>query len=35
MCPIEATSCEVNAEGHPNARVVVEVVTTFSSFQVL
>jgi len=35
MCRIETTSCGVNAEGHLNARVVVEVVTTFSSFQVL
>jgi hypothetical protein len=31
---IETTSCAVNAEGHLNARMVVEVVTTFSSFQV-
>ncbi len=35
MCRIETTSCAVNAEGHLNARIVVEVVTTFSSFQVL
>ena len=34
-CRIETTSCGVNAEGHLNARVIVEVVTTFSSFQVL
>jgi hypothetical protein len=31
---IETTSCAVDAEGHLNAVVVVEVVTTFSSFQV-
>ena len=35
MCRIETISCAVNAEGHLNARIVVEVVTTFSSFQVL
>jgi hypothetical protein len=34
-CRIETTSCGVHAEGHLNARVIVEVVTTFSSFQVL
>jgi hypothetical protein len=31
---IETTSCAVGAEGHLNAKVMVEVVTTFSSFQV-
>jgi hypothetical protein len=35
MYRIETISCAVNAEGHSNARVVVEVVNTFSSFQVL
>jgi hypothetical protein len=31
---IETTSCAVDAEGHLNATVMVEVVNTFSSFQV-
>jgi hypothetical protein len=31
---IETTSCVVDAEGHLNATVMVEVVNTFSSFQV-
>jgi hypothetical protein len=31
---IETTSCAVDAEGHLNATVIVEVVNTFSSFQV-
>ena len=35
MCPIEAMSCVANAQGHLNAIVTIEAVTTFSSFQVL
>jgi hypothetical protein len=30
---IETTSCAVDAEGHLNAMVVVEVVSTFSAFR--
>jgi hypothetical protein len=30
---IETTSCAVDAEGHLNAMLVVEVVSTFSSFR--
>ncbi len=30
---VETTSCAVDAEGHLNAGVVSEVVTTFSSFR--
>jgi hypothetical protein len=30
---IETTSCEVDAEGHLNAMLVVEVVSTFSAFR--
>jgi hypothetical protein len=33
MWRIETTSSAFNAEGHLNAGIVVEVVTTFSSFR--
>ena len=32
LCDVEITSCAVDLEGHLNARVVVGVVNTFSSF---